>query len=109
VKEERMIPSVGRIVHLRLSEQCAVEINRRRVDAQRSEVAATKSGAQVHVGNSASEGDVLPLLICKVWSAEPTEQTAVNGQVFLDGNDVLWATSVAQGDASGQWHEPERV
>lgn len=35
--------------------------------------------------------------------------SGVNGQVFLDGNDVLWVTSVVQGDKPGQWHEPERV
>jgi hypothetical protein len=104
-----MIPSIGRIVHLRLSEHCAEQVNKRRNDAQKSEIAATSSGAQVHVGNGVGVGDVFPLLITKIWSDAPTEQTGVNGQVFLDGNDVLWATSVQQGDGPGQWFEPPRV
>jgi hypothetical protein len=104
-----MIPSVGRIVHLRLSEQCAKEINKRRTEACASRIAATNSGAIIHHGNPANEGDIYPLLIIKIWSNSPTEGTAVNGQVFLDGNDSYWATSVQQGDGLGQWFEPPRI
>jgi hypothetical protein len=102
-----VIPSVGRTVHLRLSASCAEQINRRRSDAQANGI--REDGAQAHIGNPVKEGDVFPLLITKVWGDEPTESTAVNGQVFLDGNDCLWATSVVQGDGPGQWFEPPRV
>ena len=110
-----MIPSIGRVVHIRLSAQCATEVNRRRKGAQekaadvRSGRVLMQHGEQIHIGNSVQEGDEFPMLICRVWAEIATETTAVNGQVFLDGNDVLWATSVSQGDKPGQWHEPERV
>jgi hypothetical protein len=106
-----MIPSVGRIVHLRLSEECAKQINKRRADAQVSGGADRNNGAIVHTGNPVAEGDVYPLLITRVW-AEPgaaTESTCINGQVFLDGNDTLWASSAQQGDGPGLWFEPPRV
>lgn len=106
-----MIPSLGRIVHLRLSAECALQINKRRADARASKVSTQMIGVQVHVGNPVAEGDEFPLLITRVWAGpdKATEHTAVNGQVFLDGNDCLWVTSVVQGDGPGQWHEPERI
>ncbi len=104
-----MIPSVGRIVHLRLSDECARSINKRRSDARASIISATNSGAIVHSGNAVKEGEIYPLIITRIWSDEPTELTAVNGQIFLDGNDSFWATSVQQGDGAGQWFEPPRV
>lgn len=99
-----MIPSLGRIVHLRLSAGCADSINKRRADAQASRVGEQETGAQVHVGNPVAEGDEYPLIITRVWS-----DTCISGQVLLDGNDTLWASSVLAGDEPGQWHEPERV
>jgi hypothetical protein len=104
-----MIPSPGRIVHYRLTAQDAQEVNRRRADARASVISSSKSGAQIHVGNGVTEGDVYPLIITRVWSQEPTEQTSVNGQVLLDGNDCLWATSRQQGTEPGQWSEPRRI
>jgi hypothetical protein len=101
-----MIPSVGRIVHFKITAGCAAEINKRRSDASTSKIAATNSGAVVHVGSKANEGDVYPLLITRLWTDEPGEQSAVNGQVFLDGNDSLWVTSAQQGDGIGQWSDP---
>jgi hypothetical protein len=102
-----MKPTIGRIVHLRLSAQCAQEINRRREDARRPEspIAASQppDGAQVHVGNPVTEGDEFPMIVCRTWS-----ETTVNGQVFLDGNDVLWTSSVVEGTEPGTWHWPER-
>jgi hypothetical protein len=101
-----MIPSIGRIVHFKITAECAKRINKCRQDAKASEIASTNSGAVVHTGNKASEGDVYPLLITRLWTDEPTEQSAVNGQVFLDGNDSLWVTSAQQGDGIGQWSDP---
>ena len=91
------------------------EVTRRRAGARekaadvRAGRVTMQHGEQIHIGNSVDAGDEYPMLIVKVWSGEPTESTVVNGQVFLDGNDVFWATSVLQGDQNGQWHEPERV
>lgn len=109
LKESRMIPSVGRIVHYRLSEHDALAITQRRDDARRSRIAHDKTGAVVHVGNPVKAGDVYPMLITRIWAEEPTETTAVQGQVFLDGNDNLWVTSVQQGDGERQWSAPPRV
>lgn len=87
-----MIPSVGRIVHYRLSE---------------SDVGMAKyRPAPGAFYNTPREGDVLPMLICRVWADEPTETSLVNGQVFVDGNFSIWATSRAQGDQPGQWSDP---
>lgn len=48
-----------------------------------------------------SRGDKYPMMITRVWGdPEPgkpssaTPDTQVNGQVFLDGNDTIWVTSV---------------
>jgi hypothetical protein len=93
-------------VHLRLSAQCAAKINQRRRDAEnnsRSETPRPHDGAQVHVGNPVAEGDEFPMVICRVWS-----EATVNGQVFLDGNDTLWTSSVVEGTEPGTWHWPER-
>ncbi|MCZ4066445.1 hypothetical protein O1W71_02025 [Microbacterium sp. H37-C3] len=104
--------AVGRIVHYKLSEQDAEAINRRRSDrlAYQSNpyndprVAYKPTGFQVHHGNPAAAGDVLPMLIVRVWNDE-----VVNGQVFLDGNDSLWVTSVPSGDGQRRWTWPPRV
>lgn len=101
-----MIPSIGRIVHLTLSDEQALGINKRRADARASAIGSTNSGAIVHAGNPAHGGDVYPLLITRLWADEPTEDTCVNGQVFLDGNDSLWVTSAKQGTEPGQWFDP---
>jgi|ERR1019366_3402535 hypothetical protein len=101
-----MIPSVGRIVHLKLSDSCADNINKRRNDAKVSKIASTNSGAMVHVGNDVRGGDIFPMIITRIWSENPDLNTAVNGQVFLDGNDLYWTTSVKQGTELGQWQDP---
>ena len=48
----------------------------------------------VTMGNAVRPGQEYPMLIVQTWGSEPT--SVVNGQVFLDGNDTLWVTSVAQ-------------
>ena len=104
-----MIPSIGRIVHYTLGKHDAAEINRRREDARVSGIARENTGVVVHIGNSAREGDVYPLVITRVWADHPEEGTSVNGQVLLDGNDSLWVTSRCQGDGPCYWHAPPRV
>lgn len=79
----------------KLSEQDAEAINRRRTGFEEAGWPAT---AQRHFGNAAQAGDLLPTLVIKVW-----ENNMINGQVFLDGNDTLWVTSVNQGPEAGQW------
>lgn len=107
-------PTPGRIVHYRLAPgDC------RRIDDQRI-------GTSLH-GNRPSPGDVVPLLVVRVWDHEfdpersvgfynasgdvewtfPKSHYGINGQAFLDGNDTLWVTSAPQADANGCWDWPE--
>ncbi|MGH8026820.1 MAG: hypothetical protein ACREO0_08830 [Pseudoxanthomonas sp.] len=106
--------SLGRIVRYRLTEQDASEINRRRI--QQHEITTATSvdwwhrGAQAHVGNRAWSGQVLPAIAVAVWGPK-----CANLQVFLDGNDTLWKTSVSEqpegfeGTVTGFWHWPART
>lgn len=128
-----MEPTIGRVVHYRLTRSDAQEANRRRVDAVNhyAEHRANANGVQVHVGNQHAAGDTVPLLIVRVWPQEyladqsvccdylpgdsepewsfPASHFGINGQAFLDGNDTLWITSAPQGDFNGSWDWPERV
>lgn len=90
-------PTIGRIVHYTLSAHDAAAINKRRKDARdhQTEHVANSTGVQVHVGNDVREGDVYPMIITRVWGDTP--ESCVNGQVFLDGNDLYWASSVSVG------------
>lgn len=93
-KGQHMQPTIGRIVIYKLSEG---DLNR--LKARPS-----------HETNPHSIGQELPLLACRVWPNEWGEGKAgINGQVFLDGSDTLWVTSVGEGTGEGQWHWPERV
>lgn len=108
-------PSIGRLVHYRLSEDDAVKVNRRRTTGTAILDSILKEkwplGAQAHIGNAAAAGDVVPLLIVRVWPNEYDNGTVpgVNGQAFLDGNDVLWVTSAREGDKPGTWSWPARA
>lgn len=104
-----MIPTIGRIVHYRLSDQDVQQINKRRADAgaHMVEHRENSNGVVVHCGNPVTTGDVYPLVITRTWG--DTEGSSVNGQVLLDGNDTLWVTSVSEGDGERHWFVPPRV
>jgi hypothetical protein len=114
-----MTPTVGRIVHYCMNEYDADHANRRRTDSGQIAKAAKNlhwpPGAQAHIGNPVRAGDVLPMIIVKVNPAPSmTAMESVNGQVFLDGCDVLWVTSRQQivsdsTDKQGLWFEPPRA
>lgn len=95
------VPGIGRIVHYCLTDDDAAAINRRR----------EHRGGPVlgiaHVGNVAMEGDLLPMII--VATHGDHAGSAVNGQVFLDGNDTLWVTSVLVGEGPGRFAWPQRA
>lgn len=107
------IPTIGRIVHYTLSEDDAAYINRRRDDATAyahnlpDGVARKPTGDQRHIGNKAIEGQVYPMIIVRVWGTTP--ESAVNGQVLLDGNDSLWVTSVTAGEGARRFVWPSRA
>jgi hypothetical protein len=100
-------PTIGRIVHYRLSKADATEINRRRKHFKESPPATW--GYQAHVGNHAAAGQVFPADIVRIFSDNPDDKTAVNLQVKLDGTDTYWATSRTCGDEDGQWSWPARA
>ncbi len=114
------VPSIGPIVHYRLSADDAAQVMRRRTTsgsiADRigilvhttgdEKLTGWPLGAQAHIGNEVKEGDTFPMLIVRCWGDTPS--ASVNGQVFLDGNDVLWATSVSVGEGPHTWSWPGR-
>lgn len=121
-------PTVGRIVHFRLSAEQATQVNRRRVHDDLAGVLDANgvrlwpSGAQRHVGNNVAEGTVVPLIVTAVWpkeyegghlshhDPETKYESAygVNGQAILDGNDSLWVCSAPQHSTlPGCWFWPE--
>lgn len=99
-------PSVGRVVHYKLSADEARRIEERR----RSVLASGADEIRAFAGNYEQEGAVLPLVIVRVWPDEfGPGVPGVNGQVLLDGNDSLWVTSAREGTEPGQWSWPPRV
>lgn len=108
------MPTIGRIVHYRLTAEDAAEIDRRRTTrGSIAERMADESwrhwpeGAQAHLGNPVSEGQVCPAIIVAVWS-----DTCVNLRVMLDGTDEFWALSrnpidMDGLDIPGRWFWPE--
>lgn len=85
-------PTLGRIVHYRLSAADVGLIQHRR-DAD--DIAC----------NAVREGDVYAAVIVRVFGPV----TAVNLRVLLDGDDTYWATSRLPGDQPGRWDWPPRV
>ncbi len=105
-----MEPTIGRIVHFRLTAEQAAAINRRRDDFKVFVLGSHPPGLQAYVGDCASPGEVVPLIIVRVWPDEfGAGKPGVNGQAILDGNDTLWVTSAAEGTEPGQWSWPPRT
>lgn len=105
-------PSIGRIVHYKLNAHDAEAINRRRQDAFNKNaagvtLASQELGPQIHIGNGVAAGEVYPAMIVRTWGDTP--ESCVQLQVFLDGNDTYWATSVAHGEGERQYTWPPRV
>lgn len=100
------VPTIGRIVHYTLSAPDADAVNTRRRDAINhvADHRERRDGSVIHYGNAVVEGDIYPMVITRVWGDQPG--SAVNGQVFLDGNDLLWATSVQCGTGPRTWAWP---
>lgn len=107
------VPKIGDVVLYRVTQQDADAIMRRRTSrasiAERIQAQQPTGvlqpgiqwplGAQAHIGNDVFPGNSFPMIIVRTWGTAPG--APVNGQVFLDGNDVLWALSVSVGDRDG--------
>ena len=85
------LPTLGRIVLYKLSEDDA-----RHIQQQRSH-----NGT---MANMAGVGHKYPAVVVSTFGGE-----AVNLQVLLDGPDSFWATSRHEGDQPGTWAWPPRV
>ena len=94
------IPTIGRIVLYKLSDSDALAINDRRQFSKNQ----SADGRALHRGNRVNAGDEFPMIITKVWGSDPT--SAVNGQVFLDGDDLHWTTSTCLGDTPAHFRWP---
>ena len=88
---------LGKQVLYKLSSNDAEVINRRRVNSIVTSDVTWPKEAQVHFGNEALEGQVYPGVIVREWS------DTYNLQIFLDGNDIYWATSRNIGYEPGQF------
>ncbi|MEV8042470.1 hypothetical protein AB0P02_01315 [Streptomyces griseoluteus] len=94
------LPTTGDVVHYRLTAADADAVNKRRTDFHTSGSASERTGFVGHFGNRVEEGDTFPAVVVRVWN----ESTVTcNLQVLLDGTDVYWATSRAEGDEAGRW------
>lgn len=102
-------PTIGRIVHYRLTADDAEMINRRRSDFDAERAREVRPGYVGHIGNRVAQGDVYPATIVRVFGPADRPDAAVNLQVSLDGNDLYWATSRVEGDGPGTWRWPARV
>lgn len=91
------VVSIGRSVHYQLSDH---DINRIRHRISR-QTRMDLQGCIHHLG------DVVPLIVTAVNVDE--EPAMVNGQAFLDGNEVLWVTAAPEGDGPGTWSWPKRT
>lgn len=125
-KENTMQPTIGRILHYRLSEQDVAAMTRRRTTSasiaarmknaippqegqNQDTIYGWPAGAQAHIGNPVSVGAIVPLIVVVVWPNEFGHGIpGVNGQALLDGNDALWVTSAKEGTEPGTWSWPTR-
>ncbi len=105
-------PSVGRVVHYKLSAEDALKVNRRRTTGasigERIGAGSWPLGAQAHIGEPAREGETFPLIVTRTGSSA-SGADVVNGQVLLDGNDTFWVQVAAEGDGPGHWSWPPRA
>jgi hypothetical protein len=93
----------GRIVHYVLTQIDADAINDYRDSYNSRDRDSLPACCQQHIGNPVRKGDHCPMMVVRVWDQQGG---TVNGQVFLDGNDSYWVTSVYFDDekTTGTWH-----
>lgn len=106
-----MKPTVGRIVHYAASLKDAADINRRREDFRafcrenpRPDEHGTFPGSSGHIGHYGVQvlpGNIYPAIIVSIH-----DDTTVNLQVLLDGNDSFWACRRSLGNSVGEWSWP---
>jgi len=100
-----MTPTIGRIVHYRITKEEANKMNARREEGllNAEKMRRTRPGFQAHIGNFIEAGDIVPMIIVRVWT------DSVNGHALLDGNDSLWVLTVKEGVDPGEWSWPPKM
>ncbi len=99
--EQQLAP--GRILHYKLSPNDCARINARRTELMNGSLPLSHA----QEGNAVREGDVVPMIVVRVWPNEFSDgRTGVNGQAFLDGDDTLWVLSAGEGTGLGEWQWP---
>lgn len=78
-------PTLGRVVHYRLSEQDVQQITQRRA----------RTG---DTGQENRAGDICPAIVTNVWMTGEA-----NLKVLLDAQDDHWPPSRTEGDTPGTW------
>ncbi len=108
--------TTGRTVLYTLTENDATAINRRHTDGKsiaermKADPAQWPAGAQAHIGNPVAPGDIVPLVVVRVWPHEyGPDVPGVYGHAILDGNDALWICSAKEGTEPGTWAWPTRT
>ena len=102
--------TVGRIVLYVLSYNDVQGVNSRRLEERWHKGVGHSSewpvGPQAREGYLAVQGDIVPAIVVK--PQHNSRQSTFDGQAFLDGNDVLWLTSVPYSEEPkpGTWHWP---
>jgi hypothetical protein len=109
--------TVGRTVLYTLTAKDVEQIIRRRTTGSsikdRMTVNTWPKGAQAHIGNEPKAGYVFPMVVVRITLLQDGNDPSklvpiVNGQVLLDGNDVLWVQKTVEGSEPGQWAWPTR-
>jgi hypothetical protein len=84
-------PTIGRIVHYRLSDE---------------DVGRARALPTIQI-NPVSFGDTYPAIVVRAFGAASDGEA--NLQVFLDGQAQLWVTSAKPGTGPGTWSWPPRA
>lgn len=92
--EAQRIPRVADVVRYTVPEWLAAAVVRLRTESKESGTLHAKGG------NAVTAGDVLPLVITKLWGSSP--EAAFNGTLLLDGNHTMWVTSTSIGTGEGK-------
>jgi hypothetical protein len=67
-------------------------------------------GRTFTTGNAPRAGDIVPLIVVRVWENEFGDQPGVNGQLILDCPEgTLWVCSKGEGTENGKWFWPSKV
>jgi hypothetical protein len=104
---------LGDVVLYTLTGDDASAINRRRTDGASISDRLFKGnwhpGAQAHIGEPVTEGDVVPMTVTRIDSQCPDEPAVdtqgllLSGQCTLNGTDSYWVRKAAPGVTPGRW------